>query len=120
MDRFLLILLFLFVSIPSISIAQTRKASSPKDEPSNGVKETRSKVVWDKKVGLTTKDIVAGRNLALYDEGGYFDCGQKFGASMGLAELEKCDQSRIRDFAWNHWHNKVKGYVVFTLNSVDA
>ena len=125
MERSALMLLLLLVALPSASFSQ--KTSAPKDELPverflrKGGKTTKVKVFWDKKVGVTSKDVAQKRDLTRYEDGGHFFCGGRFGgASMGPSELEECDRVRIRNFIWNHWQNKTMGYVVFTGNSVDA
>lgn len=114
--RFTALVLFFLGILPAIAASQISTDVFFR----KGGKESKVKVIWDKKVGLTTNNIAEGRDMTVYDDGGHFDCGQKFGASMGDGGLEKCDGARIRDFVWNHWQNKAKGYIVITGNSVDA
>jgi hypothetical protein len=80
-------------------------------------KNTKAEVIWKDNGELTTKDIKQRRDLTQYDEGGYFDCRH------WIAEDEPrgiCDEKKIRDFIWQHWTKKKRGYARITYDSVDA
>src|SRR3954447_11703389 len=64
---------------------------------------------------LTADNIAQGRDLSAYDQGGSFDCRQ-----WTVERRRRCSLVAIRTFLWNHWHQKRRGYVRITFDSVDA
>ncbi len=80
-------------------------------------KNAKAEVVWKDKGELTTKDITQKRNMTQYEDAGYFDCRNWIvkNESRGI-----CDEKKIRDFLWQYWTEKKRGYVRVTYDSVDA
>jgi hypothetical protein len=59
------------------------------------------------------KEIAAGRDLKLYDDGGTFSSKiSDHGAIPRISEL--------RDFLWSHWSRKRRGYVRLEVSDVDG
>jgi hypothetical protein len=73
---------------------------------------------------LTTATIIQERNLALYDDGGHSNCraGMVRFRSENASDFssENCSISKVRDFLWQHWQEKKRGYVRISFDSVDA
>ena len=80
-----------------------------------GGKQTPAKII-SRGEELTTDDIAQGRDLSLYDRGGLFDCQHHWDEPS----RDHCDVQAIRKFIWEHWHQKKRGYIRATFNSVDA
>jgi hypothetical protein len=78
-----------------------------------------------KQNGEVTAAIIAkGRDLQLYDQGGHFDCRRWTpDALKNGQENEQRIVSALktaRNFIWEHWQNKKRGYIRVTMNSVDC
>ena len=78
-----------------------------------------------KQGGEVTAAIIAnGRDLQLYDQGGHFDCRRWTpDALKNGQENEQRIASALktaRNFIWEHWQNKKRGYVRLTQNTVDC
>jgi len=58
-----------------------------------------------------------GKTLTLYDNGGRFGCG-----IVLKSEYPDCLKSivRARQFLWEHWQEKKRGYAVVRFGSTDA
>lgn len=63
------------------------------------------------------KTVTSGRDLSAYDLGGSQGCG-----IVLKTELPKYNASlkNARDFIWNHWTDRRRGYVIVTMASDDA
>jgi hypothetical protein len=66
---------------------------------------------------LTASNIAQGRDLKLYDDGGHFDCRQ---LALSDTAPRNCDLPKARDFIWEHWQKKRRGYIRVTVDSVDT
>lgn len=80
-------------------------------------KEFKSEYFWEDGIGLTTKNISQGRNLKQYEQGGNFDCREW--SSRDKLSFE-CNLNRVRDFIWQNWMNKTKGYIRVSSDSRDS
>jgi hypothetical protein len=73
---------------------------------------------------LTAPQIAEGRNLQLYDQGGHLDCRNHVpGTERKREEIDKRIDRALepaRAFIWKHWHEKKRGYIRLTFDSVDA
>lgn len=97
-------------------------------QPASGANRTGSLRVatFKGKDGAFTTDEIAGaRTLSLYDDAGHFDC-RRFSQDATYKRPEE-EKTRIasamksaRDFIWEHWQSKKRGYIRITFNSVDA
>ncbi len=81
------------------------------------VKETKVEVISGENNELTTKDLTQNRDLNQYDQGGHFDCRGLIAKNESRVQ---CNENKIRDFIWQHWTKKKRGYIRVTYNSVDA
>jgi hypothetical protein len=95
---------------------QIKKETVQKSE-SETVKTTEAEVVGDANSELSTKDIAQNRDLSAYRQGGFFDCREWFSKNEARGD---CDENKLRDFIWQSWTSKTRGYVRVTYNSVDA
>lgn len=91
---------------------ETRLASKLKPK-----KEVKSILIWQDGIGLTVKNLTESRNLSEYEDGGNFDC-RDFGDIDKLSI--PCDSEKLKEFIWQHWNEKKKGYVRVSGDSVDA
>lgn len=59
----------------------------------------------------------AHRDLSAYEFGGHLGCKTPL-----IRESRRCQTSlrNARDFIWNHWREKKRGYLVVTITSPDA
>jgi hypothetical protein len=97
-------------------------------QPASDANRTRSLHVatFKAKDGAFTTDEIAGaRKLSLYDDAGHFDC-RRF-TQEAIYKRREEEKARIasamksaRDFIWEHWQSKKRGYIRITFNSVDA
>src|SRR5437899_6917316 len=57
------------------------------------------------------------RDLSAYSFGGHLGCKTPL-----IRESRRCQSSlrNARDFIWNHWRDKKRGYLVVTTTSADA
>ncbi len=73
---------------------------------------------------ITTATLAEGRDVRQYDQGGHFDCRRWTPAAIDNGqENERRISSAIetaRNFIWERWQNKKRGYVRLTFDSVDA
>jgi hypothetical protein len=97
-------------------------------QPASGANRTGSLHVAtfkDKDGAFTTHEIAGARILSLYDNAGHFDC-RRF-TKEAIYKRPEEEKTRIaaatehaRDFIWQHWQAKKRGYIRITFNSVDA
>src|SRR5215510_2566145 len=78
-----------------------------------------------KQGGEVTAAIIAnGRDLQLYDQGGHFDCRRWTPDALknGQENEQRIASSlkAARNFIWEHWQNKKRGYIRVTENTVDC
>jgi hypothetical protein len=78
-----------------------------------------------KQDGEVTAAIIAkGRDVRSYDQGGRFDCRRWSPTALTNGrENEQRIASALetaRNFIWEHWQNKKRGYVRLTEDSVDC
>jgi hypothetical protein len=121
--------LALLFAMSSLSCAHSQTPSAPKpktierkEETPNqrfyrkGGSEIPAQVIRKRYDELTADGIAEGRDLVLYDDGGYFDCRSYYPAK----DHGVCDEGKVRDFIWSHWQEKRRCYVRITYSSVDA
>ncbi len=66
---------------------------------------------------LTASNIDRSRDLKLYEDGGHFDCRY---LALSDKAPRNCDLPKARDFVWEHWQKHRRGYIRFTIDSVDT
>jgi len=65
----------------------------------------------------TTKDITQKRDINQYNEGGHFWCSLR---PWGNEEDRLTGEKKVRDFIWQHWMEKKRGYIKLSCASVDT
>lgn len=114
-------------------------ASKPEDQQSKkrretpnerfhrkGGKTTQGKIVTGDNGELTTATIIENRDLKVYDQAGHFDCRSWAHAfRKDLAPDKNFDSvnvslAKAREFIWQRWQTKQRGYIRLTFDSVDA
>lgn len=73
-----------------------------------------SKVFQDNDGALTTKDITQNRDLTHYEQGGYF----RGRTNLGKDGLD--NEKQVRDFIWQHWNEKKRGYIKLSFGGTDT
>jgi hypothetical protein len=115
-----LVPVLLFFMLASLGVVQAQKKLEQRQETLNerfyrkGGKTTKAEVI-SKDSELTTANIAQDRNLSLYDDGRHFNCYLIY-----EGDDPECSIPKIRDFIWQHWQNKRRGYIRFTFGSIDA
>lgn len=79
-------------------------------------KQNSIEFFWEKGVGLTTSDIAQKLDMHQYTQGGHIDCCQ-YGSADSLSL--KCDMKNVRNFIWQQWTEKRRGYITISGDSVD-
>ncbi|HRH41000.1 MAG TPA: hypothetical protein PKY82_05100, partial [Pyrinomonadaceae bacterium] len=68
---------------------------------------------------LSMEKIIQNRDLSLYDKGEVFsDCNNQ---EFRQLEFYKCKKTQVkaRDFIFNHWKAKKRGYIIYEWTSCD-
>jgi len=82
------------------------------------------KTVFEKDGTLSVQGIAGQRNLSDYGDGGNLDCrhfrpDEVKTPEVTRARVDACHRA-AREFVWQHWNNKKRGYIRLTADSVDA
>jgi hypothetical protein len=118
-----LVLLTLLIFPTHLAQVQNRSGASAEQETPVerfrrlGGRETRAEVIVQRGE-LTTSDIAQERNLSVYDSGGHFNC-RNWVTEQDRTEIN-CDVPVVRNFIWQHWRDRRRGYIRITFDSVDA
>ena len=72
---------------------------------------------WKDGIGLTTNNITQKRDISQYTLGGHIDC-RRWGKENKLSV--ECKKNSLRDFIWQLWTDKKRGYITQSGDSVDA
>jgi hypothetical protein len=129
MKRLARILIPLLSICTALTIVVDTQSRKKQDETANerfyrkGGKETKASVIV-KNGKLITLDIAQERDLASYDDGGDINCRvgtvRYPGETAADFSWERCQLSKFRDFVWEHWQTKRRGYLRISFDSVDA
>jgi hypothetical protein len=65
----------------------------------------------------TTKDITQSRDITQYEQGGHFWCSLR---PNGNEEDRFNGEKKVRDFIWQHWTKKKRGYIKISCGGVDT
>jgi hypothetical protein len=65
----------------------------------------------------TTVNITQNRDMSQYEEGGHFWCRNRPYGNFGDI---KRGEKKVRDFIWQHWTEKKRGYIKFTCGYTDT
>jgi hypothetical protein len=96
---------------------ETEEINQERVNRQENTKETEAEVVSGKGSELTTEGLTQNRDMSQYDQGGHFDCAGGFGKdSFHIG----CNENKIRDFVWQHWAKRKRGYIRITYHSEDA
>jgi hypothetical protein len=101
-----------YAAVAFVCIAALVQAQDSRSTPI----ETQTKLVMHGRE-LMTADIAQARDMSLYDDGGHFDCREH---SLSDTSPRNCDLPKVRDFIWEHWQKKRRGYIRVTVDSVDT
>lgn len=90
----------------------------------NEKKTTTERITVNKDGEVSSATIAQGRDLQLYDQAGHFNCRRwTTTVSKDPHETKKRIEESYavaRNFIWEHWQNKKRGYLRLTADSVDA
>jgi hypothetical protein len=114
----------------AVGMAQkTKQTSAKRTETPNekfarkGGKTIQTEILKGDDEELTASIITDQRDLKLYDQAGHFNCRRWTTAAINKkGNYDEVDQrlAKARDFVWEHWQNKKRGYLRITFDSVDA
>lgn len=79
-----------------------------------------SDVFFDNDWALTAKDIAQNRNLQDYNQGSHFYCRSRFSGSFGNDPDKLDGEKKVRDFIWQHWIEKKRGYIRISCPGTDV
>lgn len=65
----------------------------------------------------TTAHITQGRDMTQYEQGGHFWCSTR---PYGNEEDRLHGEKKVRDFIWQHWTEKKRGYIKMTCGQTDT
>jgi hypothetical protein len=129
MKRLATILILLLSICAALAIVLATQSPEKKDETLNerfyrkGGKGTKASVII-KDGELTTSDVAQQRDLASYDKGGHINCRAGMvryqGESAADFSSKRWQLPKLRDFIWDHWQAKKRGYIRISFDSVDA
>lgn len=102
------------LSEPKVTTSSVTKAENEKS-PIN--------IISGDKNELTISKIAGGRDLQLYDQGGVIDGYHSLSSihSPSQKDHKKIENEieKARDFIWEHWQNKKRGYIRVNQDTVD-
>jgi hypothetical protein len=112
-------------TIPVVESSQNRGTETPNERfYRKGGKETKAAIIVNDDGSLTASDIAQHRDLAIFEDGGHLDCRSEMVLASGMSapefRPESCDLPKLRDFVWQNWQTKKRGYIRITFASVDA
>lgn len=117
----LYIVIFLFtLSVPATAqfgLPKFPRSRKPIVEKDPDVRSVSARLISGEHNELTTKGILQGRNMANYEQGGHYDCSDWAPPDDPRGT---CDQKKVRDFIWEHWSERKRGYVRMTHGTIDA
>src|SRR5207253_10570138 len=79
-----------------------------------------SEFSYDKDGAWTTKNIIQSRDMTQYDQGGYFWGRSRFGGTFGNEKDKLEGEKKVRDFIWQHWTERKRGYIKFIFAGTDT
>ena len=90
-----------------------------------GGRLTKAETKWHPNGELSSANITEGRDLSLYDQGGYFNCFAHIPVRTQKEQdqIERRVRQRVataRLFILNHWQEHRRGYIRLSFDSVDA
>jgi hypothetical protein len=117
------------ILLAGLGTAQTQKKRERRQETPNerfyrkGGKSSKAEIIVQNGE-LITATVAQERDLSLYDDGGHSNCRAGMvrfrGESPDDFKFAYCQILKARDFIWEHWQNKRRGYIRISFDSVDA
>jgi len=112
---FLLKFIFLFSTIFILSCSASEQTLEIKnfdqiENSDNQSEKTKAEIITLKNDELITKNLLQNRDLSLYLQGGHF----------GWKENQSKNEKTVRDFIWQCWNEKKRGYIRITYNSLEG
>ncbi len=80
----------------------------------------KTKAFLDSDGALTTKEITQNRDMTQYAQGGHFWCHTRFGGTFGNEKDKLEGEKKVRDFIWQHWTKKKRGYIKLSCPDTDV
>lgn len=85
---------------------------------------SKTKVFVNPNGELTIKQITQNRKIAHYDYGGSIDCTRlwlkNFKFTFNTRPKGLCDENEARNFIWEHWVSKQRGYLRIRYSGIDT
>jgi hypothetical protein len=101
--------LFLFLALLSdVSIGQAKRTRNL----------DRARI--NSKGELTSNSIRKNMSKYRYDNGGHFECNLLAFNIRKQKEADPCDEKKVRDFIWDHFTLKRRGYIRVRYSGIDA
>ncbi|HVE56873.1 MAG TPA: hypothetical protein VNB22_08590 [Pyrinomonadaceae bacterium] len=82
--------------------------------------QTRSEGFFDEDGALTVKNITQDREMKQYAQGGHFWCRTRFTGAFGNDPDRLEGEKKVRDFIWQHWIEKKRGYIKLSCAGTDV
>ena len=83
-------------------------------------KQNRSESFFDEDGALTVKDITQNREMQQYAQGGNCWCRSRFTGTFGNDPDRLEGEKKVRDFIWQHWVEKKRGYIKLSCAGTDV
>ena len=107
---------------PDINASESKEIISSVTNAENE-KSAINTIISGEKNELTIRSIASERDLRLYDQGGVIDGYHSLSSIHSPAQKDhrkiENDIEKARDFIWEHWQNKKRGYIRVTQDTVD-
>jgi hypothetical protein len=102
----------------------TKRTETPNEKfVRKGGKTIQTEIYTGDDEELTSSIISGQRDLKLYEQARHFNCRRWTSAAINnKRNYDEVEQrlTKAREFIWEHWRNKKRGYLRITLDSVDA
>lgn len=119
----LLILLFLTGCVKNQELSSSRSNKANSSVPQAENQKSSINIINGDKDELTISTIADGRNLQLYDQGGVIDGYHWLSSIHSPAQKDhrkiENEIEKARDFIWEYWQNKKRGYIRVNQDTVD-
>lgn len=80
-------------------------------------KPTKPEIFQGRDNEWTTSDITQNRDISQYEQGGHFWCRMR---PYGNEENPLNGEEKVRNFIWQHWTEKKRGYIKISCGGVDT
>lgn len=79
-----------------------------------------SKFFQDNDGVFTTEEVTKSRDLTQYEQGGLFWGRTRFSGKFGNEPDRLDGEKKVRNFIWQHWTEKKRGYIKFIFADTDT